>query len=116
MLSAPRCRRASVDLERLIETERRNDDLMRRAAAEAAGVIRAARDAAAARVTAAVDELARVNAAQAVEIAAERLRRLAEIVEAGRADAARYTSVSDPDIVLTARALVDSILIDGGRT
>ena len=105
-----------MDLERLIETERRNDDLMRRAAAEAVDVIRAAKEAAAARVAAAVDELARINAAEAVEIAAERLRRLAEIVEAGRADAARYTDVSDPDIVLTARALVDGILIDGGRT
>lgn len=105
-----------MDLDQLIETERRNDELLRRAVAEGATIVQAAKAAAAARAATVADELARINAADAREVAAERERRLAAIVEAGRADAARYAAITEHDIVLTARALVPGLLIDGEWT
>lgn len=105
-----------MDLDQLIETERRNDELLRAAAAEAVAIVRAAKEAAAARALTVADELERINAIDARDLAAERERRLAAIEAAARAETARCSAVTDHAIVLTARALVASLLNDGART
>ena len=102
-----------MELDRLIEAEQRNDELVRRATAEAAGIVRSATEAAARRRAEFADELQRTIDANAAALGAERARRMAEIEAAGREAVARIEAVSDEQVVAVARELV-GVLVAGG--
>jgi vacuolar-type H+-ATPase subunit H len=103
-----------VELERLIETEQRNEAALRKAREEAGTLVRAARSAATDRVTALAGELEAAARESDAAFAAEREQRLSEIREAARRNAERYDAVPDERIQAVVPALVTS-LITGGR-
>jgi vacuolar-type H+-ATPase subunit H len=99
-----------VELERLIETEQRNEALLRQAQEQAETLIRSARTAADDRVAALAGELEQATRRSETELASERERRTAEIREAAHQQAARYEAVPDERVRMVAKALVDSLL------
>jgi hypothetical protein len=99
-----------VELERLIETERRNEKLLQRARDEAGAIVEAARTTAADRAAALSGELEAAARESEAALAAERERRIAEIQEAARDRVARYDNVSDERVEAVGRALVDRLL------
>jgi vacuolar-type H+-ATPase subunit H len=105
-----------VELERLIETERRLDDLLRQARDQAAAIVQEARDAVARREAAVDAELAAAAGKAEATLAAERQRVAAEIAAAARDQIARYDGVDEPRMQAAARLLVERLLTDGGGT
>jgi vacuolar-type H+-ATPase subunit H len=103
-----------VELERLIETERRLDDLLQQAREQAAAMVQEARDAAAQREAAVDAELAAAAGKAEATLAAERERVAAEIVTAARDQVARYDGVDEPRVQAAARLVVERLLSDGG--
>lgn len=102
-----------MGLDRLIETERRNDDLLRSAREEAATLVRSAsEDAARLRETLAarLDTEMRRREAEAL---AERDRRLAEVRQQAEDAAARYDAVADERVRAAATALIELLLGEG---
>lgn len=102
-----------MGLDRLIETERRNDDLLRSAREEAAELVRSATEQAARRrETLAVEldaELWRREAAAR----AERDRRLAHVRETAEDMVARYDAVSEDRVRAAAAALIEQLVGEG---
>ncbi len=84
-----------MDYERLIETERRNDDLLGRASEEAAAIREAARAAVDRRRREFEAELEAVIATARAEVASRRAAILAEIDAATRDGVARFEAVDD---------------------
>ncbi len=105
-----------MELERLIETEQRLDDLLRHARDEAASIVQDAREAVARREAAVVAELAAAAARAEATLAAERERVAAEITAAARDQIARYDGVEEPRLQAAARLVVKRLLTDGGGT
>jgi vacuolar-type H+-ATPase subunit H len=103
-----------VQLERLIETEQRNDALVRHAAAEAEAIVRSARDAAQRREADLAQELRQLIAANAAAISSEGDRRQATIAATAHDEVARYGAVTDPQITAIARAVIDHLAGGGG--
>jgi vacuolar-type H+-ATPase subunit H len=101
-----------VELERLIETERRLDDLLRQARERAAAIVQEARDAVARREAAVAAELAAAAGQAAATLTAERERVAAEIAAAARDQIARYTSVDESRMQAAARLVVERLLTD----
>lgn len=105
-----------MELERLIETERRLDDMLRQARDQAATIVQEGREAVARREAAVAAELAEAAARAEATHAAERERVAAEITAAARDQIARYDSVEEPRLQAAARLVVERLLGDGGRT
>jgi vacuolar-type H+-ATPase subunit H len=105
-----------VELERLIETEQRLDDLLRQAREQAATIVQEARDAVARREGAVAAELAAAAGKAEATLAAERERVAAEIAATTRDQVARYDGVDEPRVQTAARLLVERLLTDGGGT
>jgi len=105
-----------VELERLIETERRLDDMLRQARAAAAAIVQQARDAVARREAAVAAELAAAAGKAEATLAAERERVAAEIAAAARDQIARYDGVDEPRVQAAARLVVERLLTTGGGT
>jgi len=103
-----------VELERLIETEQRLDELLRQARERAAAIVQEAREAVARREAAVVAELAEAAARAEATLAAERERGAAEITAAARDQIARYDGVEEHRLQAAARLLVERLLTDGG--
>ena len=103
-----------MELERLIETEQRLDDLLRQARDQAATIVQEAREAVAQREAAVVAELAEAAARAEATLAAERERVAAEITAAARNQIARYDGVEEPRLQAAARLLVERLLTDRG--
>ena len=103
-----------MELERLIETEQRLDDLLRQARDQAAAIVQEARDAVARREAAVDAELAAAAGQAEANLAAERERVATEIVAAARDQIARYDGVEEPRLQAAARLLVERLLTDGG--
>lgn len=101
-----------MELERLIETEQRNDDLVRRARVDAAAIVGTAREAAQRREAAFASELQQIISANAAAIALERDQRIAAVVAAARDAVARYAAVTDAQIAPVAQALLDDLIAD----
>jgi hypothetical protein len=80
-----------MELERLIETEQRNEDLLRRASSLAGELEGAARRSQA-------------------ELAAERERRTLEIHDAAQREVARYDAVPEDRVRAVAQTLVDRLV------
>jgi hypothetical protein len=99
-----------MELERLIETERRNEDLLQRARAEARVLVEAARTAAEARGSTLAGELEEAARRSQAELAAERERRTLEIDDAAQREVARYDAVTEDRIRAVAQTLVDRIV------
>lgn len=102
-----------MEFERLIETERRNDELLARARAEAAASREAARTAAEQRESRLEAELAAAVRASDEAFAAQRARRLAEIAGTARAAAARFDAVGDDLVRAVAATLVEQLVREG---
>jgi len=103
-----------MELDRLIETERRNDALVAAARDQAAAIVRAAQDEVAERratLAAAVDQLIRDSR---VALDAERGRRIAELVASADAERRRFDSVTDARIADLVPDLVQLLLTDDG--
>ena len=105
-----------MELERLIETEQRLDDLLRRAREQAATIVQEARDAMAQREAAVDAELAAAAGQAEATLAAERERVAVEIAAAARDQVARYDGVDEPRVQAAARLVVERLLGDGGGT
>jgi phosphate uptake regulator len=105
-----------VELERLIETERRLDNLLRQAREQAAAIVQGARDAVAQREAAVAAELAAAAGKAEATLAAERERVATEITAAARDQIARCDGVDEPRVQAAARRLVERLLTDGGGT
>jgi hypothetical protein len=105
-----------VELERLIETERRLDDLLRLAREQAAAIVQEARDAVAQREAAVDAELAAAAGQAEATLAAEREQVAAEIAAAARDQVTRYDGVDEPRVQAAARLVVERLLGDGGGT
>jgi hypothetical protein len=103
-----------MEFERLIETERQNDELLRRAREEAAAIRAAAVTAAERREASLAAELSQALEESDLAIAVRRDTRLSEIAAAAAADATRYDAVGDIEIRTTASALLDALLREGG--
>ena len=101
-----------MELDRLIETERLNDDRVRRAVEEAAAIVRAAREAAQQREAGLAAELHRIVTASAAAVAAERERRIAGIVASARNTVARYAAVTEVELATVAQTLVHDLIVD----
>lgn len=99
-----------MELERLIETERRNEDLLQRARVEAKAIVEAARKAARDRAATLSGELEADARRSETALAVERERRVAEIRRAARDRAAGYDAVSDERVGAVGRALVDRLI------
>jgi vacuolar-type H+-ATPase subunit H len=99
-----------VELERLIETERRNEDLLQGARDEARTIVEAARKAAQDRAAALSGELEADARRSEAALGAERERRIVEIRETARDRASRYESVPEERVLAVGRALVDRLL------
>lgn len=102
-----------MELERLIETEQHNDELLRHARDEATALVNAARDAASHREAALAAEVETTTRANEEALAAERDRRLADIRTATRDQVARYNMADDQRVHEVAQAMVE-LLITGG--
>ena len=102
-----------MELERLIETEQHNDELLRHARDEATALVNAARDAASHREAALAAEVETTTRANEEALAAERDRRLADIRTATRDQVARYNKADDQRVQEVAQAMVE-LLITGG--
>jgi hypothetical protein len=100
-----------VELERLIETERRNEDLLQRARDEADAIVHAARSAVATRAAALAGELEEAARRSEAALTAERERRIAELRQGARDRAARYDAVTDARVEAVGRVLVDRLLV-----
>lgn len=99
-----------MELERLIETERRNEDLLQRARDDAKAIVEAARTAARNRAATLSGELEADARRSEAALTAERERRVAEIQKAARDRAARYDAVPDERVGAVGRALVDRLI------
>jgi vacuolar-type H+-ATPase subunit H len=99
-----------MELERLIETEQRNEGLLRRAREEARVLVEAARTAAEARQSTLAGELEGAARRSQAELAAERERRTLEIHEAAQREVARYDAVPEDRVRTVAQALVDRLV------
>jgi vacuolar-type H+-ATPase subunit H len=104
-----------MDLNRLIATEERLDEALRRARDEAAQIVAAARTAGQHAESELACELKTAAERLTTEIAVERARREQEIREQTAAAVARYAAVSPERITAVARELVDR-LVAGAAT
>ncbi len=102
-----------VDFERLIETERRNDDILRQAREEAAGLCRAAQLDADRHRAEAHHELADVIAAARARTAARRDAALATILAESLATSARFDQVADQRLAEVVTTLIADLLDPG---
>lgn len=96
-----------MDLDRLIATEQRLDQALRRAQEEAAGLVQAAQAAARQRDAELAAELEAMALRFSAETTAERERREREVREEALARVARYDAISDERIARAARDVVD---------
>ena len=106
-------RRGFVDLDRLIATEQRLDEALRRAREEAAGLVQAAQAAAGQREAELAAELEATAQRFAAETAAERERREREVREEAAARVARYEAIPAGRITQAARDVVDRLVAGG---
>jgi hypothetical protein len=102
-----------MEFERLIETERQNDELLHRARGEAAAIRKAAVDATERRQTSLAAEVAQMLHDSDQAIALRRTESLAGIADAARDAAARYDAVTEAQLRDAADALVGQLLGDG---
>ena len=102
-----------MEFERLIEAERRNDELLRRAREEAVAIRRAARERVAEREAALTADLEAARRAHDDAIALRRAATLDEITEGARQEAARYAAVSDAEITAVTGRLLDLVIAEG---
>lgn len=103
-----------MELERLIETEQRNEAMLRRAREEAQTLVQVARTAADARKSALAGELEEAARRSETALTAERERRMVEIRETAQREAARYDKVSDDRVRAVGSALVDGLVAGDG--
>jgi vacuolar-type H+-ATPase subunit H len=103
-----------VDLDRLIATEQRLDEKLRRAREEAARLVQEAQAAARAREAEVSAELEEAAQRSATETAAERERRVREVREEAVAKVKRFEDVSAARVSRAARDLV-ARLVGGGE-
>ena len=103
-----------MELERLIETERRLDDRLRRAREEAAAIVRDARQSVGNHEAALAAELEAAARTAGATLAAERERVAAEIATEARGRVASYDGVDEPRVQAAAWALVERLLAGGG--
>lgn len=105
-----------MDLDRLIATEQRLDEALRRARDEAAQIVAAAQATVQRRASELDLELARGEQTLAAEIAMERARREQEVREQAAVAVARYAAVSPERTADLVHALVDRLVAgDGAR-
>lgn len=102
-----------MDLDRLIATEQRLDEALRRAREEAAGLVQAAQAAARQREAELAAELEATAQRFATETAAERERREREVGEEAAAQVARYEAIPAGRITQAARDVVDRLVAGG---
>ena len=103
-----------MELERLIETERRLDDRLNRAREEAAAMVREARESVAHREAALATELEAAARTAGATLAAERERVAAEIATEARSRVASYDGVDEPRVQAAGWALVERLLAGRG--
>jgi hypothetical protein len=97
-------------LARLLSTEARLEEKLRRAREEAAGLVTAARDAAQAREAALAAELETLGRQLEVTIADERQRQERELAESARAQVQRFDQASPEEIEALARYVVERLI------
>jgi len=102
-----------MELERLIETERRLDEQLRQAREQAAAIVQEARDSVARREAALAAELDAAARAAEAALAAERERVATQSAAEARRRVTRYDGVDEPRVQAVARALVERLLADG---
>ena len=102
-----------MELDQLIETEQRLDRALQQAREECARMIATARAAAQSREAALEAELADRIQARAVEAAADRRRREAEIVRDTARQVARFDVVTDERVAVLARRVVEMLVGEG---
>jgi vacuolar-type H+-ATPase subunit H len=99
-----------VDLDRLIATEQRLDEKIRRAREEAAHLVEEAQAAARAREAEVAAELAAATQRFATETAAERERRVQKVQEEAVARVRRFDGVSAANVSRAARDVVTRLV------
>jgi len=102
------------DLGRLLGTEARLEELLRRSREEAARLVAEARETARAREAALGEELEAAVRRLSEEIAAERQRCEQELVEEARREAERFDGVPADRIAELARGVVEQVIGSGG--
>jgi hypothetical protein len=102
-----------VDFERLIETERRNDDLLRRAREEADALGRATLGEVERRRSEAETELEAAVASVRAAMAGRRESALAEIATRARDDAAGFDVVTDEQVAIVVTTLLADLARGG---
>ena len=97
-------------MARLLETEARLEEMLRRAREEAAALVTTAREAAAAREAALAAELDALSEQLEATIADERHRQERELVESARREALRFDQTSPEQIEALARYVVERVI------
>jgi vacuolar-type H+-ATPase subunit H len=97
-------------LARLLSTEARLEQLLRRAHDEAEALVTAARDAAQAREAALTAEVETLGRKLAATIGEERQRQERELAESGNAQVRRFDEVSAGEIEVLARYVVERVI------
>ena len=105
-----------MELDRLIDTEQRNDTLVRRAREEAEAMVQQAQAAAAEREAALATVVQQLIRDTEASLAAELARRSAVIATNGAAAAARFDAVTDAQIANFVPRLLDALVADSGPT
>jgi hypothetical protein len=98
------------DLARLLSTEGRLEDTLRRAREEAAGLVAGAREAAAAREAALAADLAALGRGLETTIADERHRQEQELTESAQQEARAYDETGPDRIEALARYVVERVI------
>lgn len=98
------------DLARLLDTEARLEETLRRARDEGAGMIAAARAAAAARDAALTSDLEALGRTLETSIAEERRRQEATLAESARQDARAFDEAGPERIEALARYVVERVI------
>jgi vacuolar-type H+-ATPase subunit H len=101
---------ARMDLDRLIATEQRLDEALRRARGEAAQIVAAAQAAVQRGESELESELAAAADRLTAEIAGERARREQDVRGQAAAAVARYAAVSPERVSAVAREIVDRLV------
>ena len=108
--SPPPPSEGAADLARLLDSEARLEEMLCGARAQAAGLVTAARDAAAAREAALTSNLDAICHELEVTIEDERQRQEQEVAEAARRDAVRFEQTSPEQIEALAHYVVERVV------
>ena len=102
--------RPEGDLARLLKTEARLDEVLRRAQEESAALVAAARSKAADREASLAVEIETEGRRLEADIASERARRETEVADATRHGVQRFEAVTADDVEVFAKYVVDRVI------